>query len=159
MEGATDSNSEHVKNRDEKYKHVPRGNREDTFQSLHAIVVRNVGEISLRVTGMRFSLEMETRLVTQLFILKLSTDLAWYASVNFSLSFSSARLRKMTVSCVTPHEDGIKHGSTKLIVCCLDFCIFELFVRLPVSCHHASHGPDRYHQTPTKPIPELMLLL
>ena len=148
--------SEHAKNRDEKYNNVPRSNREHLFQSLHGMVVRNVGEISLRITGMMFCLEVETRLVAQLFILELSTDLALSASVNFSLPLSPARLRKITVSFVTRHEDGIRYGSSKLIVCCLDFCIFELFVRPSVSCHHISHGPDRYHQTVTKPEPELM---
>ena len=96
-----------------------------------------------------FSLEMETRLVTQLVILERSTDLAWSASVNFSFSLSPARLRKMTASSVTRHEDGIQHGSTKLMVCLLDFRIFELFVRLPLSRHRAYYGLDRHHQTHT----------
>ena len=55
----------------------------------------------------------------------------------------------MTASSVTRHEDGIQHGSTKLMVCLLDFRIFELFVRLPLSRHHVSYGPDRHDQTHT----------
>ena len=57
-----------------------------------------------------------------------------------------ARLRKVMVFCVTRHEDGIRHGSTKLLGYCLDFRTFQHFVRPPVSCHHALGGPDRYHE-------------
>ena len=38
---------------------------------------------------------------------------------------------------------GLIHDSTKLMRYCLEFRILELFVRLPVWCHHATCGPDR----------------